>query len=112
MGGGEEIPSWGFGVRAGIAVVNHQVAVGLRRARPPLAHEQAVRYFESGLSGSSMSQSGLRIEGGRLATQACNWAATATAVRWSRRASLECLRTKAELNAKARSRIRTTAAKP
>src|SRR5437773_5637122 len=33
-------------------------------------------------------------------------------VRWSRRASLECLRTKAELTAKAIRRIRVTAARP
>src|SRR5260370_35686972 len=34
------------------------------------------------------------------------------AVRWARRASLECLRTKAEVKANARKRIKVNAAKP
>jgi len=52
-----------------------------------------------------VAQSGDRIEGGALEIQARNWAATATAVRWSSRTSLECRRTNAELKAKAISRI-------
>src|SRR5678816_1707676 len=58
------------------------------------------------------AQSGARIGGGVLDTQARNWAATAMAVRWSRRASLECLRTKAEVKANAIKRIKVTAARP
>ena len=44
--------------------------------------------------------------------EACNWPATATALRWSRRASLEWRRTKNEHSTKAISRISVTAAKP
>lgn len=58
------------------------------------------------------AQSGARIEGGALDIPARNWAATAIAVRWSRRASLECLRTNADVKAKVMRRIKVTAAKP
>src|SRR5205823_890837 len=58
------------------------------------------------------AQSGARIGGGALDAQARNWAATAIVVRWSRRASLECLRTKAEVKANAIRRIKVTAARP
>src|SRR4249919_2296150 len=62
--------------------------------------------------GDRAVHSGARIGGGVLASQARNWAATAMAVRWSRRASLECLRTKAEVKANAIKRIKVTAARP
>ena len=58
------------------------------------------------------TQSGARMEGGALEIQERNCAATAMVVRWSRRTSLECRKTKAEDNAKAIRRMKVTAAKP
>jgi len=62
--------------------------------------------------GFTALQFGARMEGGTFEVQACNCPATATVVRWSRPASLECLRTKAEDKANAMRRIKVTAARP
>src|SRR5260370_171049 len=64
------------------------------------------------LGSERRTQSGARMDGGALEIDACNWPATATAVKCSRRASLEWRSRKAELKANAIRRTKVTASRP
>src|SRR6266446_895436 len=93
-------------------LLEERVAESKMRRVAAARWDERKRRAQVGWIGDGAVPSGARIGGGVLDSQARSWAATAMAVRWSRRASLECLRTKAELKANAIRRIKVTAARP